>query len=91
MARFEGPVTGDNISKIYIHLLGRVDGTRENVREKRVFYMATVQSRVRADGHISVTEWNFFKRSKVTDRGLFRAQHAARISTSILGGGPTVG
>ena len=45
-----------------------------NVREKRVFYMATAQSGVRADGHISATERNFFKRSKVAYEGQLRAQ-----------------
>ena len=90
MACFEGTVTGDNISKIYIRLLGRADGTSENVREKRVFYMATAQSRVRADGHISATEWNFFKRSKAAHEGQLRAQRSAKISTSIFGGGPTL-
>ena len=73
MACFEDPVTGDNISKIYVALPGRADGTSENVRAKRVFYMATAQSRVRADGHISATEWNFFKRSKVAYEGQLRA------------------
>ena len=62
-----------------------------NVREKRVFYMATAQSRVRADGRISATERNFFKRSKVADRGLLRAQQSAKISTSIFGAIPTLG
>ena len=90
MACFEGTVKGDNISKIYIPLLGRVDGTSENVREKRVFYMATAQSRVRADGHISATERNFFKRSKVAYEGQLRAQRSAIISTSIFGGGTTL-
>ena len=70
---FRRPATGYNISKIYVRRPGRADGTSENVREKRVFYMATAQSRVRADGHISATERNFFKRSKVADRGLLGA------------------
>ena len=73
MACFEGPLTGYNISKFYVPPLGRVDGTRENVREKRVFPYAHAQSRVRADGHISATEWNFFKRSKVAYEGQLRA------------------
>ena len=74
MACLEDPVTGDNISKIYIRFPGRSDGTSENVREKRVFYMATAQSRVRADGHISAMERNFFKRTKVAYEGHLRAQ-----------------
>ena len=62
-----------------------------NVREKRVFPYAHAQSRVPADGHISATERNFFKRSKVADRGLLRAQQSAKISTSIFGAIPTLG
>ena len=91
MACFEGTATGYNISKIYVPFPWRADGTIEYVREKRVFYMATAQSRVRADGHISATERNFFKRSKVAYEGQLRVQGSARISTSISGGGPTVG
>ena len=90
MACLEGPATGYNISKIYVPPQWRADGTSENVREKRVFYMATAQSRVRADGHISAKEWNFYKRSKVAYEGQHRAQRSAIISTSIFGGGPTL-
>ena len=90
MACFEGTVTDDNISKIYIRQPGRVDGMRENVREKRVFSMDTAQSRVRADGHISATERNFFKRSKAAYEGQLRVQGSARISTLIFWGGPTL-
>jgi len=90
MACLEGPATGYNISKTYVPPLGRADGTSEYVREKRVFYMATAQNRVRADGHISATERNFFKRSKVAYEGHLRAQRSAIISTSIFGGRPTL-
>ena len=90
MACFEGPLTGDNMSKIYARSPGRADGTSENVREKRVFPYAHAQSRVRADGHISATERNFFKRSKVAYEGQLRAQRSAIISTLIFGGRPTL-
>ena len=90
MACFEGPLTGYNISKFYVPPLGRVDGTRENVREKRVFPYAHVQSRIRADGHNSATERNFFKWSTVVDRAQLGVQRKAKVSTSIFGGHPTL-
>ena len=90
MACFEGPLTGYNISKINVPHPGHADGTRENVREKRVFPYAHAQSGVRADGHISATERNFFKRSKVAYEGQLRVQGSAIISTSILGAVPTL-
>src|SRR2546430_167708 len=91
MACFEDPLTGDNISKYYGPLPGRADGMSENMREKRVFPYAHAQSRVRADGHISATEPNFFKRSKVAFEGQLRVQGSAIISTSFFGGRPTPG
>src|SRR6185436_6407109 len=91
MARWKRPRTPNNISKNQVRHQRGSEVMDTNVREKRVFPYAHAQSRVRADGHISATERNFFKRSKVADRGLLRAHQSAKISTSIFGAVPGLG